>query len=143
MPLPTGINPKIEIPVILHPERAGNPYKWHPIHLDNDSIAFPKDDSSGKTYLFTFNGEAYFAGIITPDMTLSAFRTLPFTHWFTKPLDPDCRIINHDRPLVMEDGVDYLVGIHARLQFVNTETILRDHLPISVWYDDKDLFPIR
>ena len=135
--------PNIEYPRMLHLEREGNPYKWHPIHLDNDSIAFPKDDSSGKTYLFTYNGEAYFTGIITPDMTLSAFRTLPFTHWFTKPLNPDCRNINHDRPIAMEDGVDYLVIIHANLRFVNTETILRDHLPISVWFDDQDLFPIR
>lgn len=43
----------------------------------------------------------------------------------------------------MEEGVDYLVEIHGKLKFINTQTLMRDNLPITAWYDTKDLFPIR
>lgn len=42
----------------------------------------------------------------------------------------------------MDDGVEYLVGIHGKLKFISTESILRDSLPITDWFDERELFPL-
>lgn len=32
---------------------------------------------------------------------------------------------------------------HGKLRFIDTIGLLRDALPITVWFNDKELFPIR
>lgn len=138
------VHPQIEIPVILQTHKEGNPYKWVPLYLDNETLAVPKLKPEGGLYLFsTYRGEEYHAVFLNPDMSLFKFRTCPFAYWFSKPLNAKDRIPNHISPIVMEEGVDYLVEIHGKLKFINTQTLMRDNLPITAWYDTKDLFPIR
>ena len=131
--------PKVEFPLIL--ERPGNPYKWVTLHNSDGTLTIPKLET-GNLYLFSFKGESYELVYIDTDTTLFKFRTLPFTHWFTKPISPRSRISNHISPIVMDDGVEYLVGIHGKLKFISTESILRDSLPITDWFDERELFPL-
>ena len=131
-----------EFPLIC--EREGNPYKWVDMRPTGDSLVVPRIEHKGELFLFTCKGRCYDILLIdNSKTTLFDMRTLPFTHWFTKPISISCRCSNHDKPIIMDDCVDYLVEIQGRLNFISTETLLRDALPISTWYDDKDLFPIR
>lgn len=123
--------------------RSGYSHKWAALQPTSDLLIFPRIEPEGSLFLFTRNGEYYDILLINADTTLFKFGTFPFTHWFTKPISPRSRFRNHDRPILMDDGVDYLVDIHGRLNFISTETLLRDALPISTWYGDKDLFPIK
>lgn len=127
----------------LRLEKDGNPYKWVYMRPSVGSLVVPRIEPEGNLFLFTCNGEYYDILLINADTTLFKFDTLPFTHWFTKPISTSCRFRNHDKPILMDNGIDYLVDIHGCLKFIRTETLLRDALPISTWYDDKDLFPIR
>ena len=135
------IKPSFYQPLYL--EKKGNPYKWTYMRPNVGSLVVPRIIPEGNLFLFTRNGEYYDILLINADTTLFKFDALPFTHWFTKPISPHSRFCNHDKPIIMDDGVEYLVDIHGRLKFVSTETLLQDALPISTWYDDKDLFPIR
>ena len=138
------VRPQIEIPVVLQTRKEGNPYKWVPLYLDNETLAVPKIEPEGGLYLFaSYRGEEYHTVFLHPDMSLFQFRTYPFAYWFSKPLNGKDRIPNHISPIVMEEGVDYLVEIHGKLMFNNTQTLMRDNLPIDAWYNIKDLFPIR
>lgn len=133
----------IEFPTKLICEREGNPYKWVYMRPTVGSLVVPRIEPEGSLFLFTRNGEYYDILRINADTTLFKFNTFPFTHWFTKPISTRCRCCNHDKPILMDDGVDYLVDIHGCLNFISTETLLRDALPITTWFDDKDLFPIK
>ena len=133
------ISPILEFALV----KPGNPHKWVKLHNVDGSLTIPEVDAPGSLYLFTYRGEEYFIEYIGVDTTIGKFKTRPYTHWFTKPISPDSRMPNHLFPILMEDGVDYLVGIHGKLRFINTVELFRDALPISVWYNDKDLFPIR
>ena len=135
-----NFKPIIEFP--LYCERPCNPYKWVPLRKGT-TLTIPNVDSEACSYLYTFNGEEYFICVVSPNTPISLFQRLPFTHWFSKPLNPNSRITNHDRPLVMDDGTDYLVITNARTRFISTSTVIHDMPPVSVWSDDKDLFPIR
>lgn len=135
------IAPLDHLPLIC--ERKGNPYKWVYMRPTVGSLVVPRIEPEGNLFLFTRNGEYYDILLINADTTLFKFDALPFTHWFTKPISPRSRFRNHDKPIIMDAGVEYLVDIHGFLKFVSTETLLRDALPISTWYDDKDLFPIK
>lgn len=131
--------PKIEYPLIL--ERAGNPYKWVTLHNSDDTLTIPELENEN-LYLFSFKGEYYELVYIDTETTLFKFHTLPFTHWFTKPISPGNRVPNHISPIVMDDGVEYLVNIHGKLKFISTGSILRDSLLITDWYDERELFPL-
>lgn len=137
------INPNVKFEIPLICEREGNPYKWVYMRPNVGSLVVPRIEPEGNLFLFTRNGECYDVLLINSDTTLFKFDTLPFTHWFTKPISPRSRCRNHEMPILMDDGVNCLVDIHGRLNFISTETILRDALPITTWFNDKDLFPIK
>ncbi len=139
MNIPMNFKPKFELPLTL--EKPGNPYKWASIHNPDGTLTIPNVET-GNLCLFSFRGESYELIYIDPDTSLSKFSTLPFTHWFTKPISPRSKIPNHISPIVMDDGVEYLVCIRGKLKFVSTYSILRDSLPITDWYDERDLFPM-
>lgn len=134
------IAPFDHLPLIC--ERKGNPYKWVYMRPTVGSLVVPRIEPEGNLFLFSCNGRRYDILLINTDTTLFKFDRLPFTHWFTKPISTQCRCRNHDKPIIMDYGVDYLVDIHGSLNFIRTETLMRDALPISTWYDDKDLFPL-
>lgn len=139
MNIPMNFKPTVEFPLTL--EKPGNPYKWSSIHNPDGTITIPNVET-GNLYLFSFKADSYELIYLDPDTSLFKFRTLPFTHWFTKQISPRSRIPNHISPIVMDDGVEYLVNIHGKLTFISTYSILRDSLPITYWYDERDLFPM-
>ena len=134
-------SPTLEFPLIL--EKPGNPHKWVKLHNDDGSLTVPALDERGRLCLFTYEGKEYFIEAIDANTSILKLQHRPYTHWFTKPISPDSRIPNHICPILMEEGVDYLVGIHGKLRFINTIGLFRDALLITVWFNDKELFPIR
>lgn len=131
--------PKIEFPLIC--ERPGNPYRWVPLHTSDRVLTIPKVDDDRSLYLFSFNGKQYEL-VDLNRRTISELGMFPFTHWFTKPINPLDRVTNHISPIVMDDGVEYLVSIHEKLHFISTYSIFRDSLPITWWINERDLFPL-
>lgn len=131
--------PKLEFPLIC--ERPGNPYRWVQLHNSDGVLTIPKVGDERSLYLFSFNGEQYEL-VDLNRRAISELGKFPFTHWFTKPISPSSRIPNHNSPIVMDDGVEYLVSIREKLHFVSTYSILRDSLPITWWVNERDLFPL-
>lgn len=137
------LEPTIEFPA-THCTRPGNPYKW--VQFRNPEIGaltFPRPPISGALYLYTLDGEEYHVEYLTTDSTLSKIMSISCSHWFSKPLDPSSRIINHLNPIRMDEHTEYLVCIQGKLKFISTDNILKDNLPISYWFNDTDFFPIR
>ncbi len=122
--------------------REGNPHQWNLLRKDG-ALLVPRVGQGGGLYLFTREGEDYALIDIHPDTGILTFDMMPFTHWFSKPVSPDSCIHNHMRPILMEHGVEYLVSIRGKLKFISDESLLRDHIPVTTWFDDKELFPIR
>ena len=138
------VHPQIEIPVILQTRKEGNPYKWVQFrNYDDGTLTFPQPPIRGAFYLYTHDGEEYHVEYLTTDSTLSKIMSVPCSHWFSKPLDPSSRILNHLDPIRMAEHVDYLVCIQGKLKFISTDNILKDNLPITYWFNDTDIFPIR
>lgn len=135
------VTPTIEFPLIL--KKPGNPYEWVPLHNANGSLTIPSFEASEYLCLFTFNGDDYNLIHVGPDTSLFTFQRLPYTHWFTKPIDARHRMDNHICPILMSEGVEYLVRIKEKWHFLSTESLLRDHIPITDWFDETELFPIR
>lgn len=125
-------------------ERKGNPYRWVPFRVSDGVYQMPSNqDGMDMNYLVSTDGREYdiiSMGGIRPMGDISSW---PFTHWFTKPIQDGCRMYNHDNPILMEEGEEYLVSIQGRLSFISTISLLKDNLPIKFWIHDKDLFPLK
>ena len=122
--------------------REGNPHQWNPLRKDG-ALLVPSMEQGSGLYLFTRDGIDYALVDIHPGTGILTFDMMPFTHWFSKPVSPDSHIRNHMRPILMEHGVEYLVSIRGKLTFISDENLLKDHIPVETWFDDKELFPIR
>jgi len=138
----SGIKAEIFRPLQLTKE--GNPYKWIPFRDSDGFYKLPcNSDGYDANYLVTdghWNYEIYNMG---GTRHMGDIAHLPYLYWFSKPLDRNSRMTNHERPLVMDYGVDYLVCMRgSKLTFISVESMMRDALPISYWFDDKDFFPI-
>lgn len=129
----------IEFPLIC--EREGNPYKWVPLRPSDGFLKVP-DIKEGVTYLFTCKGHCYDVLSFDTGTTVFQLSTLPYTHWFTKPLNPFRCINGIERAVPMENGVYYLVRSRERWELISNLTLIGAMCPVSRWYDERDLFPI-
>lgn len=139
-----SFHPTVHVEFPLRLEMEGNPYKWIPFRDSDGIYKLPcHSDGYDANYLVTdghWNYEIYSMG---GNRRMGDIAHLPYSYWFSKPLSRDSRITNHERPLVMEPGVEYLVCMNwSKLTFISIETLMKDALPISYWYDDNDLFHI-
>ena len=135
-----SFHPTIEFPLRL--EMEGNPYKWIPFRDSDGIYKLPcHSDGYDADYLVTDGHyEIYNMG---GKRQMGDIAHLPYSYWFSKPLDRNKRMTNHEFPLVMEYGVEYLVCMNwSKLTFISIEGLMKDANPISYWYDDKDLFHI-
>ena len=136
------IAPFVHFPLYL--EKEGNPYKWVPFRDADGFYKVPShQDGRNSVYLVSCEGERYELLDMGGQRPMGDISRLPFTHWFSKPIDIGSRIRNRENPILMEHDVEYLVNIHGQLKIISVETIMRDALPILAWYDDKDIFSLR
>ena len=139
-----SFHPTVHVEFPLRLEMEGNPYKWIPFR-DSDGIYKLQCHIDGydANYLVTDGHWHYEIYSMGGNRHMGDIAHLPYSYWFSKPLSRDSRITNHERPLVMEPGVEYLVCMNwSKLTFISIETLMKDALPISYWFDDKDLFHI-
>ena len=137
-----SFQPNVEFPLRL--EIEGNKYKWIPF-CDSDGIYKLPCHSDGydADYLVTDGHWHYEIYNMGGKRQMGDIAHLPYSYWFSKPLDRNRRMNNHECPLVMEYGVEYLVCMNwSKLTFISIEGLMKDANPISYWYDDKDLFHI-
>jgi len=131
--------PHIEFPLIC--EHEGNPYKWVPLRPSDGILNIPVIEE-GVAYLFTCEGKCYDVLSFDCGTTVHRLSTLPYTHWFTKPLNPFRCIHVIDRDVPMENGVYYLVRSREQWKLISNLTLIGTMPPVSRWYDERDIFPI-
>lgn len=132
----------VDFPLRL--EMEGNPYKWIPFRDSDGIYKLPcHSDGYDAEYLVTDGHWHYEIYNMGGKRQMGDIAHLPYSYWFSKPLDRNRRMTNHECPLVMEYGVEYLVCMNwSKLTFISIEGLMKDSLPISYWFDDKDLFHI-
>lgn len=139
-----SFHPTVHVEFPLRLEMEGNPYKWIPFRDSDGIYKLPcHSDGYDANYLVTDGHWHYEIYSMGGNRRMGDIAHLPYSYWFSKPLSRDRRMTNHERPLVMEPGVEYLVCMNwSKLTFISIETLMKDALPISYWYDDNDLFHI-
>ena len=139
-----NFEPKIEFPIEL--KKPGSNYEWKPFRKDGFFLCPSHPDFKDRLYIaYDDHSHSYHFVNMGGMEPMGKLYTLPFTHWFTKPIDYERFRRTCEYPFKINNVKETLVCTHDKLEWISKACLVNpDKMPIiQKWYDDEDFYPVN